>query len=1017
MTLKFSWVLLFLQLSSAHAGNFIPLDDGFMMGGAPPEAFDGAFGGLSPQACAPASQQNPCDFFQKLSQVNSAKPRVLGVPLGHSPKEKCEGAIKRLQTQELAGAPDSVQRCGLGRDPALLAQVKAGEQKLSTVSNLALQGIASADFLLGEASSLNSELCQDAQGLASFGTECRKFSACVDRSGAAEVRKQQSLETLQAWVKLQEIRHQTDRLMKASAYFSQGAGVRGIDREASLELLQKTGFDFAPFGLDTKASEVKGLSPSNDFKFRQAAAKWLQEHAQELGPIESAVRSHHPMLADEASFMQELKKGLAAHSYPPPTGVSEAGFLKIKGLMTAQGEPSPELKSLAEKAYQTQLVSTRKSLMNQLPALRRSAACLSGRPGDCDPEQIAASFGDFEVAPAESPSSGGASSDGAKTSSIGAGECMWKQVAKNQERKTMARGVAQDLGITLAMTLSTGLGGVESAAVRLAPRLRKAADLLAGAGRLRKSLGAAASAGSAAQSLVLGRESFERLVHECGDQVKRFGSGIQGSACPTAQDPGKALVSESQSCVMDAVNIAFAAMGLHSGFDGMFKSTRSGAAKLASASAVERSEAQRLEEAARSSLPVSGPQSEFLPISKVQEFARANKNNSEVRVLVLDAPNLSPQEAKELGVTVIDHHGAYRNAKKPYENTTRKIVDAFESSSGATKNGSNDSEVKEAFYRKLLSIPDGQPVPKRIAVSTDNLGDAALAQWIVDHPDFLRNSENRRLLKMGAFHEDFAHFGTKYLDYQSLGGATGRNFKASGEFAQAVMGANDKIIREMMDEAQKTGKAAPFIGDRFSDAPAELQSEIFKKSVSEIDRLMKDPEYRSGLAQALRKNIDEAIPEIQKNALISSSSHPMMSKANQELGADASLALEKVALIDGNQISASRGTFTNWGAIPAAHEKPLQLQMTSIPKDGQPDAFRTFILAIPQGRKNQGMINEEMLQAIRAASQAKDPTFDINQVMMRDSGLLFSFKGVPLTKEELTSVVLKQVLKSKKGGP
>jgi hypothetical protein len=397
---------------------------------------------------------------------------------------------------------------------------------------------------------------------------------------------------------------------------------------------------------------------------------------------------------------------------------------------------------------------------------------------------------------------------------------------------------------------------------------------------------------------------------------------------------------------------------------------------------------------------------EFISMKEV-ELASRVATEAKAGIVVLDANLIGPEQARALGVTVIDHHGAYRNADKPFQNTTRKIVDLYEDAAKAAGSGADAAKVREAFYRKLLNVPDGKPVPDRILVATDNLGDAALAKWVIDNPGALQSADSRRLLKMAAFHEDYAHFGTKYQDYIAQGGKSGANFSESVEFSQAVMGANDRIIRKYNAEAAKAGKPPVFVGDRFSDAPVELQQKIMAESVTEIDRAMKDPAYRKQLAQELRANLQEAVPQVRDRALVRSSDAKLATEAAQELGGEQvnRVLKERLAIIDGDKLDAKRGQFTNWGAIPESHSNPLQLQLTKKPGA----EANTFILAIPQGREDRGLINEKLKQAIIDASKAKDPNFNPQGVVLRDSGLLFSFAGVPLSKQELSALVIRSV--------
>ncbi len=398
--------------------------------------------------------------------------------------------------------------------------------------------------------------------------------------------------------------------------------------------------------------------------------------------------------------------------------------------------------------------------------------------------------------------------------------------------------------------------------------------------------------------------------------------------------------------------------------------------------------------------------SEFISMKEV-ELASQVAGEAKLGIVVLDANMIGPDQARKLGVSVIDHHGPYRNADKPFQNTTRKIVDLYEDAAKAAGSGADPAKVREAFYRKLLNVPEGKPVPEKILVATDNLGDAALAKWLIDNPAALESADSRRLLKMAAFHEDYAHFGTKYQGYLAKGGKAGNNFAEGVEFSQAVMAANDRIIRKFNAEAAASGKPPVFVGDRFSDAPPELQQKIMAESVAEIDRAMKDPAYRRQLAEELRSNLQSAIGGIQQRAMVRTADSKLVSQASSSLGRDEvdRVIQNRLAIFDSAKLDTARGQFTNWGALPASHSNPLQLQLNDHPSG----AARTFVLSIPQGRKDQGLINDRLQQAIIDAAKAKDPGFNASGVVLRDSGLLFSFAGVPLSKQELSALVIRHV--------
>lgn len=656
-----------------------------------------------------------------------------------------------------------------------------------------------------------------------------------------------------------------------------------------------------------------------------------------------------------------------------------------------------------EEALTRQLASTRSKLVEESAKYRNAMECLNspltcGKCGDYD--KVLARAPPFEATRFSGPgraSTAERQKDLAVQSYLAAADCRQRIRGARAEASKAVTDFAVGAGLTVA---TAGLGTIAAGARAVSAAAAATTAGRAGAVLTRPLVTVSVSSRTAAVArlailgtdLAFAGEGVQNAMKECDQLLNQLSSsesgGTGGAHCPGAvQSKQVQLLADYRACALSAtLNIAPNLLPFAPAF---VKAYREGATRAAGRAVV----------ATRSN------PSSFVPIREVESLAQSS--GGRVGIVVLDANSLSPAQAERLGISVIDHHGAYRNPSKPFQNTTRKVVDLYEEAAGSVGPKADAQEVREAFQRRLLGIPKDKPLPESIHVATDNLGDAALAKWLIDHPDALQSADSRRLFKMAAFHEDYAHFGTQYREYASGPGGAAGNFSESVEFAQSVMAANDRIIRKYNAEAARAGRPPVFVGDRFSDAAPELQQRIMAESVAEIDLALKDPAHRKQLADELRENIRGAVPEIQSRALVRTADSKLATKASTELGSEevGRVLQDRLAIIDGDKLDSRRGQFTNWGAIPEAHSNPLQLQLN----DRTGADSRTFILAIPQGRKDQGLISENLRQAIIDAAQAKDPNFNPQGVVLRDSGLLFSFAGVPLSKQEISATVIRHV--------
>ena len=378
-----------------------------------------------------------------------------------------------------------------------------------------------------------------------------------------------------------------------------------------------------------------------------------------------------------------------------------------------------------------------------------------------------------------------------------------------------------------------------------------------------------------------------------------------------------------------------------------------------------------------------------IPFSPIDDIATRAKDS---HVLVLDSPvstggTTAPQELSK-NIRVIDHHAAYRNPGKPYQNTTSKIIDAYEQAEREMGAGASPEQIRDRMLKDLFSLDPKAPLPKDISIATDNLGDAALAHHLINNPQYLFNPELRRRFRLATFHEDFGVFGTRTIQNPSA------KVQESVELSDAIMQVHDDIIAQA--RADSTFAGAFKGSDRFNGINATAQKEIMKRSAAGIDRVLRDPAYRKAMAQTFRRKLSQASSAISQKAVAKANS-PLLQMTRASLSQqDFKNFINKVAVIDGSKIPPG-GQFSNWGAVAATHAKPYQLQ--TIPMGGKTG----YILSIPQGRKDLGAINEKLLQDLRAAG--------CKNFVMRDSGLLFNFAGDDVPPETVVEIIGQSISK------
>ncbi|MEO5666915.1 MAG: hypothetical protein ABIR96_02530, partial [Bdellovibrionota bacterium] len=376
---------------------------------------------------------------------------------------------------------------------------------------------------------------------------------------------------------------------------------------------------------------------------------------------------------------------------------------------------------------------------------------------------------------------------------------------------------------------------------------------------------------------------------------------------------------------------------------------------------------------------------DFIPIEAVSDAS--NKGH----VIVLDSPYASASAGRPENIKVVDHHGPYRNPSKPYQNTTSKIIDAYEVAEKQMGKGTAPEAVRDRMLKNLLGLDPAQPLPPNVSFSTDNFGDAAKAFNLVQHPERLADKQSRSFLRLATFHEDFGVFGTKTTAIAKANPKA----KAAIDFSEAVMQVNDDVIATSRANPSMSGA---FKGsDRFNGIDGQLQKDIMARSQTELDRVYSDAAYRAKKAAEFRGKVDIAAKAIEAQAVVKPGQGLLSNLESRVPAKDYKKFLEQVAVVDGSKIPPG-GQFSNWGAVSAAHAKPYQIQTIPMgPKTG-------YIISIPQGRKNLGAINENVLKALKDAGAGN--------FMMRDSGLLFNFAGESLPPAQVLEILAREMGKS-----
>jgi hypothetical protein len=293
-------------------------------------------------------------------------------------------------------------------------------------------------------------------------------------------------------------------------------------------------------------------------------------------------------------------------------------------------------------------------------------------------------------------------------------------------------------------------------------------------------------------------------------------------------------------------------------------------------------------------------------------------------------------------------------------------------------------------------------------VTTDNLGDGALAVWASQNLDRLvRDPSLRRSLAGATFYEDFGVFGTKWTEIERrLASPSSRllssemqetrqraanTLSSARELTEALFNQYDNLLQDAYRRHPEIPGVAS--SDRFNMLPRDEQIQITRKAVSAIDRAISDPNYRQQQAQEFRQSVE-------RMALGSQKSHErlktdLVAHLEKERGLSHEAAKQLVddfskdvyAVYSPKPGDPNYGRFASWQAY--------------IPEDTR---IGTLLVIDPMGEKT-GFISSHpngrpILQRYKEAADSLKPfapgPFDING-RPGPTDFYFSFSGVNRT--------------------
>lgn len=317
------------------------------------------------------------------------------------------------------------------------------------------------------------------------------------------------------------------------------------------------------------------------------------------------------------------------------------------------------------------------------------------------------------------------------------------------------------------------------------------------------------------------------------------------------------------------------------------------------------------------------------------------------KVTALDVPL-----AARRGLTVIDHHGPYRNPKQPYLNTSVKIINKY----NEFRKNSSHAEAVNKLYQWAFGIKDGEKVD-RVNITSDNVFDTDLSAGILLNPSLLEHAETRSMLKQMAYFQDFGVFGP----------TDGVGTNATNKM-KALLQAGDAIINRHKDTMAAGDRLKPSVNN-------SSFHQIFSSLADQVKEIVTEsPEESAHRAKSFDEQVKKMVVEIQNNSLVPDSN-----------------GNSQIAVFDGNKLDDSKGVATTWRARSMAHNKPFQAQVTTLA-----NGKTAFIISVPEGVKEASLNSEQVARIYELIPEAER-----SLVVQRDPRLLFCFAGVSVDKNTL----------------
>lgn len=326
---------------------------------------------------------------------------------------------------------------------------------------------------------------------------------------------------------------------------------------------------------------------------------------------------------------------------------------------------------------------------------------------------------------------------------------------------------------------------------------------------------------------------------------------------------------------------------------------------------------------------------------------------------------------------VIDHHGPYYDANHPEVNATMQLLHRV-----AKAMASGDREAALAGLKEDFAN-----------YSTNNLGDGAWSDWVVNNLDRVAGDPAlQKLIWRATKNEDFTFFGPK--------GKAAAEASPKAAEAQELQSAVFRSYDEAMIKHGVKG------ADRFDSLPGPKQRALLAEVREGITRAVDDPGFRRSQAAQFESRLSDAKSQV---AAAEFQLDPAAREALAKQGVDPKV-MDDVFVYDGTKVNAD-GLFAGWGAAPQSKGDRLLLAVRPLP-----DGKTGFIFSVPNGMEAPSLAGVgKALREAEAAKvtelQARDADVKAGNVGGRDS-LQFSFDGLHLSPQEVLQVVARERAKA-----